>query len=258
MRSSSAPQPQRSRARWRGLPVVAVAVAALVVGGLVSASSSHASSKTQLACAKRITVVFQVYAAFQNPLPSSDGCWNWYRLVQNTSAFLICKGDGSLTGHGYNGVFDDTNPANDGFTEAYRIQQCAAYAGSPGIYAEFMAPRSAAWCGQHGYASPCWRRNNPGLSFVRYFAELYTPYNVNDRMAAWKATGYGANPTNSYPVINVGVDIANGSSSLFNHVTGACDTVANGGYLALYDGLVSMDAHPGAVATISNALNACT
>jgi hypothetical protein len=243
----------------------------VVVAALVAASSGIAGPRVahrSLACTKHITVVFDVYQYF--PEPVSNGCWGYQRVVQNTSTFHICHWDGAVRAYGVQAVFDDTNPLHDWATESQNVWYCANYyTGVNAIYAEYMAARSASWCGAHGYASPCWRRNagSPAVASVRYFAELYSDdYHVLDQLSQWQATGYGANPANSRPTINIRPDAYNNRGTTYymrSHITQICNLTGDGQYMSMYAGPsggagTATDLSGTDDAAINAALDACT
>jgi hypothetical protein len=247
----------RRRMSTRRVIACTVALAAVAAfGASVGTPSSNAGGRSAhrsaVTCTHRVTVEFIVYTWFDEP--QSNGCWGYNRLVQNTSTFMICKYDGSLHGTGYNRVYDDTNPNNDYDQESYMINWCGTYGGAYGLW-EYMAARDSSWCADHGHSSPCWRRNDGGV-YPRYFAELYTPYNRKDLLDEWQATGHGANPANSWPVVNFGPDLGVSLSNLSSDVTTACNLVADGGFTSLYNGLQQPTWEE--EQTINNALDACT
>lgn len=233
-----------------GLSLIALA---LGVGVTASSASGARAGAVQTTCVKNITVLFYIAQDFppvnQNGvLP--NGCWNYGRVVQNTTQFMICKSDGSFAGSGYDRVFDDTNPKNNLTTENNNLTACANLAGGTGdIYAEDMAARndssSTDWCqssiGKNVYSEPCWRRNNAGGTagtIHRYMAELYSSQSkVDDLKSNWTQTNdaYGADSANSYPVINI--QAAQGDGAIYQAEIGfACSSVANGGFIMIYAG----------------------
>lgn len=96
-------------------------------------------------------------------------------------------------------------------------------------------------------------------TIYHYLAELYSDdYHVRDLQGNWSATGYGASPSNSSPVINFLPDRGN-SSALTSDVTAACSLVGNGGFLSLYAGSTTYGTiQSGDQSTINTALNSCT
>ena len=70
------------------------------------------------------------------------------------------------------------------------------------------------------------------------------------------ATGHGASPENSSPVVNFGPDLNVSYSDLWSDVTLACNLVADGGITSLYNGIRQPTAYEEEI--INNALDSCT
>jgi hypothetical protein len=248
------------------LPTLALALALAV--GVAAMTSSNASAQAPksahraAACTKTPNVIILVYQFFSEP--TSNGCWSYNRIYQNAgqgaNTWKICHGDGSVQGSGANRIFDDTSPGSALSTETSRINACG------NLYAEFAARRpqnGENWCSNHGYSSPCWRRNaGTVVSVSRYGAETYSSDNaVSDYWSTWAASGNGASPSNSFPTLNIRPDVWNNT---FNTNVLASDILFlcnNGGStLGIYAGAGSgsQTTSQTDVNTISNALNACT
>jgi hypothetical protein len=217
---------------------------------------------TALSCTRSVTVLIQVYQFFSEPV--SNGCWGYNRSWQNAgkgnNTWKICRGDGVVFGSGVNRVFDDTSPANALSTETSLINSCG------NLYAEDMARRSGSWCGSNGYPSPCWRRNaGTVVSVSRYLAELYSGDGaVDDQYSYWTATGYGANPSNSFGIWNIRPLVFNNvltTTPLYNKIISACQiAAAHGGYFGIYAAAASgsLTTSQTDVNTVSDAMNFCT
>src|SRR6266568_5941772 len=236
-----------ARSRRGGRLISVLGLSLMLFIGAAGVLPTHATGATAPAsvdatCTRTVTVLIQVYQFFSQP--SSNGCWGYNRTVQNAGQgmnnWTICKNDtaGTKIGTGPNHVFDDTSPAKPLSMETSNINNCG------NLYGEDMARRTQNgenWCTNHGYPSPCWRRNAANVVVSRYFAELYSDdSHVDDYYSAWTATGNGANPSNSFGIWNIRPIVYNNvgtTTTLYNKVIGMCQIAAgHGGYYSIYAG----------------------
>jgi hypothetical protein len=244
--------------------LLVLAAAAVFVGQPTNAAASRTVAT---ACTKHVTVLIQVYQFFSEP--TSNGCWGYNRSVQNAGqgngTWTICLRDGSKIGTGSNKVYDDTSPAQPLGPETSYINGCGNLYGED-MYRGYQNGEN--WCTNHGYPSPCWRRNSGTVvSVSRYFAELYAgDANVDNYYSAWTATGNGASPSNSFGIWNIRPIIFNAQGStfpLYNKVIGMCQIAAgHGSYFSIYAGqsnnVYSQTVTQTDVNTFSSTMNDCT
>jgi hypothetical protein len=249
--------------------VAALAALALVTSVANAAAGPQRVHRTKriTACTRSVTVLIQVYQFFSQP--TSNGCWGYNRSYQNAGQgnglWTICKADGTKIGSGPNRVFDDTSPAHSLSSETSYINGCGNLYGED-MYRGYQNGEN--WCSNHGYPNPCWRRNSGTVvSVSRYFAELYSGDGaVDDYYSVWTATGYGANPSNSFGIWNIRPLIFNAQGSsfpLYNKVIGMCQfAAAHGGYFSIYagasNGVFSQTVTQTDVNSFSDAMNYCT
>jgi hypothetical protein len=238
-------------------------VAGAILIGLVTTPSSGRAGTESFPCTKHIIVVFLFYQYFAQPGPGvANGCWTFTKPRQDTDsgAFIICVSNGSQYGvdSATNFIFDDTNPLNSWTTENNLLSgKCGATGAFR--YGEAMAARSASWCVQNSWNSPCWRRNDSGGSIPKW-AELYSSDSVvYDLRNNWLSStgGWGAYYGNSRPAINVRPDAGN-AANMTSHVTWICNQTGDTKYMVLYAGAAPPTVSSTDRNTIFQALNNCT
>jgi hypothetical protein len=222
------------------LPTLAVVLVATATLLAPQASSAHrlqptattADFQAAAACTRRVYVTFAVYSYM--PLPSSNGCWSYERVVQGN--WQICHYDGRVSGSGRRWVYDDTSPLHNLGIETSRITSCAS--GRSYGY-EFMARRNGAW-----------RKLNPNGVVTRFFAETYSSNStVNDYWSYWVA-----NPGIGRPMINVGPA---SNATARSETEKVCRSVSSNTYIGIYSSSAVSPGN-GKLTAIQNGLNACT
>ena len=232
----------------RLIALCAAVIVAAVALSLVSTTSTAVGATKTISCGKHITVYFVIYQYWGDPGARTtaikpNGCWNYELINQNANrgdySWSIChwplpESDlGFLQGWGSKKVFDDTNPGSTDSVsnETGAVDFCGLSLGMGPVHTEFMANRNEtdSWCSTNFNRGRCWRRNagDPGLVTVsRYGAELYSSDDTADNLwNMWVETGYGASPSNSYPVINIRPNIAakrGGGGYLYGEVNTDC------------------------------------
>lgn len=224
---------------WRAL---IVALTLLFVSSGARPPSAEALQDAPLSgCTQTVHVYIFVDGYYPNPgtvSPSPGPCWDYHRVVQNTSTFTICHYNLSYRGQGSSGWFDDTNPVNDLGQEVTAIEDCSIDDGTFGsLLAEDMAARDTpqdAWCQDNGYSQPCWRIDTDIVGVTNQFAELYSSASaVEDLNNHWLSGGYGASiSTPTWPMINIG-PLSGDNSQLQFDIDPLCSAENTGGYVGI-------------------------
>lgn len=252
--------------------------AVAVVAGVAAAValSTTASSVRAATCTRSMTlyiIAYQFYPKLSTLSTPPNGCWTYDRLnPEQNSAFMLCSpnpstGTLTYTGTGSRRIYSDTNPYS--WTETQQVTwlgDCATAQNGPGsIDAEYMAAKDTSksgsasnYCANHGDQVPCWELLNNGVSVARHFAELYTSDgDIDSLYSNWANGGYGANPSNSRPVINIFP--VGTQPEMVQYIDKIANATGSGGYISIYvPGANYGTLDPNAPIWVNSAMNSWT